>query len=195
MRVRRKNTIKTSILSNLADFENMTIYIFFKHFFCAWLEEVINIFNNLKFMIEYDIANSINPNHLVKTEIKNLEMFFETGRFVSRARYKHIVNEELYEYYNWLLWGENITQTLFFDILDILLGAYNFDEYEKKIKNSNKLKINVFNEFFQDRLKKGWFLSIRLQALLWLQEYLKELTDNDITQVCHKFQKKILLMI
>jgi|SaaInlStandDraft_7_1057024.scaffolds.fasta_scaffold10778_2 hypothetical protein len=142
---------------------------------CIWLEETVNIFEFLKNAFEKRIVNSINPAALVNKELDNLDIFFDSGLYTSKVQHGELATEELFKYYNTLLFG----------IAQSVIRMEDLYEFEKAFKQkSGATKIEIFNEILQDSLPKEWWLSIRVQVLLWMKDYLGELkATNDYTNV------------
>jgi hypothetical protein len=156
-----------------------------EYFMCAWFEEAVEMFNSCQLMVGPCIANSIDPTRLIDNETTNLNSFFDTGKYSSKSVYKDLITEELYQYYNDKLWGGFVWDFITTDAI--------FEKWSEitRIKETakNKTKSDILSEAVQDSLKKGWWLSIRLQVLLWMEEYLRELGDESINAICSKHHR------
>ena len=177
-------TVSNSIFSN---FEGETGWVQYDFPFTVWFEEAINLFNAIKKHFDRHLGSSLKPKHLAKIEIKNLNTFFDTGKYVSKSIYSPIVNKAVYEYYTGLLWGE----TLWIGCSgDVLTGR--MDKLERSLTKGGKNKIAILADVMQEDLEEDWFSSINVQALLWLKNYLEELEEADIKKICLKNHRKNL---
>lgn len=177
-----KQSVKNSIFKH----HKKTDWEAIDYFQNAWFEEAIDFFNGCKSMTEQNIANSIDIKRLRKNEINNIDTFLDTGKYLSNSFYKGVVTEELYQYYNDKLWGGFAWDFVSTDVM--------FEKWDEvntlKATEDNKTKSDILNEVMQDSLEKGWWLSIRLQMLLWMKEYLEGLEEQEVNDICSKYGRK-----
>ena len=162
-----KQTISSSIFPDHQLPSNHIVYDFP---FTVWFEATVNLFYAIRKHFEIHLGESLEPEHLIGIEIDNLNTFFETGVYVSVSFYSPIADKEVHEYYNGLLWGESPRIGC---RGDILMGK--LDKLEKHLAEGEMTKMDMLADVMQENLKRDWFTSINLQALLWLKGYLEEL--------------------
>jgi len=168
-----KQTLENSIFSPLRFNNNDKDKIFL----CLFLEKAINIFNVSKYVFEGSICSSISSSMLVKTELKKLNQFFDTGEYEnSKSYHSRLVIEGLYDVYTSRLYGylPNLINTNHLNNLERQMhniATYYYEDQEV-IDHREEIKENL-----NYVVTPEYYLSISLQVLLWLRDYLEELKE------------------
>jgi len=163
-------------------------------FLCCFLEWSINIFNVHKWAFEANITNSSSPSMLVKTELKKLNQFFESGEYqAGKAHHSKLVTEDVYDVHTSRLYGgrvELISLERWKDLAEVMNSELIKDPSKQASIDHWRELGDVLGseqptdplEYFKDNIDYvvtlEWYLSIDLQVLLWLRDYLEQLDKS-----------------
>ncbi|MBL1320239.1 MAG: hypothetical protein COA63_004160 [Methylophaga sp.] len=182
-----KQTLENSIFLTLrlSDSERDNMFL------CCFLEQSINIFNVNKWAFEANITNSSSPAMLVKTELKKLNKFFETGKHqAGKAHHSRLVTEDVYDVHTTRLYGRKlklIRREKWNDLAVVMNDGDRFslesmDNFFKGGEPPSSKDIMGKMEYFKANIDYvvtlEWYLSIDLQVLLWLRGYLENLNES-----------------
>lgn len=163
-------------------------------FLCCFLEWSINIFNVHKWAFEANITNSSSPAMLVKTELKKLNQFFEAGEYqAGKAPHSKLVTEDVYDVHTSRLYGGRvklISPEKWKDLAEIMdselikepTNQVTIDHWSELDAVMGSKHLNEPLEYFKENIDYvvtlEWYLSIDLQVLLWIRDYLEELDKS-----------------
>jgi len=183
-------TLENSIFMTMRNIDNDRD----KMFLCCFLECSINIFNVHKWAFEANITNSSSPTRLVEAELKKLNHFFETGGYqAGKAHHSRLATEEVYDVHASRLYGERvrlINPEKWGDLAEVLdSDLIKYPSNQASIEHWNELTgvmgtdhiaeaLGYFKENIDHVVTLEWYLSIDLQVLLWLRDYLEELNKS-----------------
>ncbi len=179
-----------TVLNSIFSYVPETDLLIYDYPLTVWFEETVNLFKQVKKTLEKSIGLSFNPNHLIEIEIINLSAFFETGKYISKSPYRGMMSDDVHQYYERLLWGEDV----WIGCSGIVLKD-RLVKLEQYIGEGKKKKIEILSEIMQEDLEEDWMSSSKLQVLLWLKGYLEALKPTDIKKFCLRHKKKLPFQI
>ncbi len=160
-------TLKNTMMGDYSEDDNGVLK--------QWLQCAKNDFDSIHKGIYAFCVRSINLNKLAQMELRELDRFFECGESLSMAVN---IEEHIFRSSEPLFKVELLPEEIFKQYLMLLRG--NFDSFLTKghLDILSLGSVSLEPENLDNPNNKKWWLSARVQALLWIREYLEELIEK-----------------